>query len=137
MSGRSGGAIVNISSVAGFMATHESPAYHAVKAGLIQLTRYLAVSAGPAGVRVNCVCPGFIVQDEHRARFDASDNAAYRKDAKAIHPLGQVGTADDVAQAVLFLSSPQASFVNGHVLVLDGGATLIEQFGLLRDSRRG
>ncbi len=135
MGARGGGVIINIGSIAGLMATHESPSYHAAKAGLIQLTRYLAVCAGSAGVRVNCVCPGFIVQDEHRARFDSSDNTAYRADANAIHPLGQVGTANDVADAVLFLSSPQAAFVNGHVLVLDGGATLIEQFGLIRASR--
>jgi NAD(P)-dependent dehydrogenase (short-subunit alcohol dehydrogenase family) len=135
MGARGGGVIVNISSIAGLMATHESPSYHAAKAGLIQLTRYLAVCAGSAGVRVNCVCPGFIVQDEHRTRFESSDNTAYRADANAIHPLRQVGTANDVADAVLFLSSPQAAFVNGHVLVLDGGATLIEQFGLIRASR--
>lgn len=127
-----GGAIVNISSIAGFLAAHESPAYHISKAGVIQMTRYMAVAAGKLGVRVNCICPGFIVQDEHRPRYEVEGNAAYREIAEYCHPMGKVGAADDVAQAAVFLCSPQAGFITGQIMVLDGGATLQEQFCLLK-----
>jgi NAD(P)-dependent dehydrogenase (short-subunit alcohol dehydrogenase family) len=82
---------------------------------------------------VNCVSPAFIVQDEHRERYDRTDNVAYREIAEHCHPLRRVGMSDDVANAVLFLCSPQATFINGHTVVLDGGATLQDQFCLLRD----
>lgn len=126
-----GGSIVNIASIAAVMACHESSIYHIAKAGMLQMTRYLAASGGPYGVRVNAVLPGFIVQDEHRARFEAADNREYREIARFCHPGGRVGTADDVAHAVLFLCSPEASFISGQGLVVDGGATLMDQFGLV------
>lgn len=125
------GAIVNVASVAAVLATNESPSYHASKAGLLQLTRYLAVAAGPHGVRVNCVLPGLIIQDEHRARFDAADNEAFRKAASRYQPLGDVGSEADVAEAVVYLCSERARYVSGSCLVIDGGATVQEQFGLL------
>jgi NAD(P)-dependent dehydrogenase (short-subunit alcohol dehydrogenase family) len=137
MSSHGGGAILNIGSVAAHLATHESPAYHAAKAGLVQLTRYLAAAAGAAGVRANCICPGFIVQDEHRARYDGAPNAAYRAAAEAMHPLRKVGSSDDVAELALFLCSDRARFVSGEVVVLDGGATIQEQFSLLRRIETG
>jgi NAD(P)-dependent dehydrogenase (short-subunit alcohol dehydrogenase family) len=133
MSKSGGGAIVNIGSVAAFLATHESPVYHAAKAGLVQITRYLAVEAGKVGVRVNCVSPAFIVQDEHQGRFTAEQNAAYREMVNHCHPLGAPGRSDQVAQAVAFLCAPQSAFVNGQNIVLDGGATVQDQFCLLRD----
>jgi NAD(P)-dependent dehydrogenase (short-subunit alcohol dehydrogenase family) len=126
-----GGAIVNVASTAGEFVGHESPVYHVAKAGVIHLTRYLAVHAGPFGVRVNCVLPGFIVQDEHRPRYAQDDNAAYRHVAEVCHPLGAVGSADDVAHAVWRLCLPEASFINGHALVVDGGVSLQDQFSLL------
>lgn len=128
-----GGAILNISSVAAHLATHESSSYHIAKAAMVQMTRHMAASAGGYGVRVNCICPGFIVQDEHRKRFDSDDNAIYRAQAEHCHPLGTVGTASDVAEACLFLCSTSARFITGEVMMLDGGATLNEQFCLLRD----
>lgn len=128
-----GGAILNISSVAAYLATHESSSYHIAKAAMVQMTRHMAASAGEYGVRVNCICPGFIVQDEHRERFDSDENAAYRAQAEHCHPLGTVGTASDVAEACLFLCSPGARFITGEVMMLDGGATLNEQFCMLRD----
>jgi NAD(P)-dependent dehydrogenase (short-subunit alcohol dehydrogenase family) len=126
-----GGSIVNIASVAGERVGHESPAYHIARAGVIHMTRYLAAHAGPCGVRVNCVLPGFIVQDEHRDRYERDDNAAYRHDALACHPLGVVGSSDDVARAVLFLCSPEAAFIHAHALTVDGGVSVQDQFSLL------
>lgn len=125
------GAIVNVASVAAILATNESPSYHASKAGLLQLTRYLAVAAGPHRVRVNCVLPGLIVQDEHRARFDAEGNEKFRDAAARYQPLGYVGSEADVAEAVLYLCSERARYVSGSCLVIDGGATVQEQFGML------
>lgn len=126
-----GGAIVNIASVAGALVTKEAASYHATKAGLLQLTRYLAVAGGPCGVRVNAVLPGLIVQTEHRARYDAPENAAYRRLVGQYQPLGAPGSEDDVAEAVRYLCSPAAKYVSGSCLTLDGGATTQEQFGML------
>lgn len=126
-----GGVIVNIASVAAVQATNESPSYHAAKAGLLQLTRYLAVAAGPQHVRVNCVLPGLIVQEEHRQRFASPENSGYRELATRYQPLGHVGTEEDVAEAVIYLCSDRARYVSGTCLTLDGAATVQEPFGLL------
>ena len=129
--GAGGGSIVNIASIAGVLATHEAPAYHAAKAGVIQITRYLAVAGRPFGVRVNAVAPGFVVQDEHRERFDRADNESYRRVANATHPVGRVGTSDDIAEAVLFLATPRSAFMTGQVLLADGGSSVQEQWSFL------
>jgi NAD(P)-dependent dehydrogenase (short-subunit alcohol dehydrogenase family) len=133
MSDREGGSgsILNVASVAAMLTTNEAPSYHAVKSGLVQLTRYLATTAGRHRVRVNAVLPGLIVQDEHRPRFEAADNANYRKMTAFYQPLGEVGAAADVAEAALFLCSSRAHYISGACLVIDGGATVQEQFGML------
>lgn len=126
-----GGRIVNISSVAARFACNESPAYHVAKAGLLQMTRYLAVYAGPYEVCVNAVLPGFIVQDEHRERYGRDDNRNYREIAEFCHPSGRVGESDDVANTILFLCSTEASFISGQCVVVDGGLTMQDQTGLV------
>jgi NAD(P)-dependent dehydrogenase (short-subunit alcohol dehydrogenase family) len=131
MADRGGCRIVNIASVAAVQATNESPSYHAAKAGLLQLTKYLAVAGGPHRARVNCVLPGLIVQEEHRPRFEAPGNEAYRALTAHYQPLGEVGSERDVAEAVLYLCSDRARYVSGSCLTLDGGATVQEPFGLL------
>lgn len=125
------GSIVNIASIAAILATNEAASYHAAKAGLQQITRYLAVVAGPYNVRVNGILPGLIIQERHYAKFNASDNEAYQKLATSYQPLGEVGDEKDVAEAVLYLCSKRAKYVSGISLVIDGGATVQEQFGLL------
>lgn len=131
MSKMGGGSIVNISSIAALLVCHESPVYHIAKAGLLQMTRYLAAHAGIHKVRVNAVLPGFIVKDEDRGRYLKDDNKQYRQKAEFCHPLGHVGKTDDVANAVLFLCSQKASFISGQCLSIDGGLTLQEQSSLL------
>lgn len=124
------GSIVNISSVAGSVVSAESPSYHAAKSGLIHLTKYLAGVAGESKTRVNAVLPGFIVQDEHRKRYDRDDNRDYRKLVESVHPLEYEGHSDDVADAVMFLCSQQARFMTGQAITIDGGLTLQDQWAL-------
>lgn len=125
------GNIINIGSVASILVCNESPVYHAAKAGLIHLTRYLAVKGGACGVRVNAVLPGFIVQDEHIERYGRDDNEEYRKTAEFCHPLGHVGKSNDIANFISFICSPEASFITGQCVTLDGGLTIQEQSSLL------
>ena len=80
---------------------------------------------------MNCVLPGLIVQEEHRERFDSEGNEAYRDMVSSYQPLGEVGSEQDVAEAVLYLCSERARYVSGACLTLDGAATAQEPFGLL------
>lgn len=123
--------ILNISSVSSTLVSTESAAYHAGKAALENLTRYLAAAGGPRGVRVNGVRLGFIVQDEHQERFYSDGNREYRQLAELTHPLGRVGSSRDVADAALFLCSERALFINGENIVVDGGFSTQDPFVLL------
>jgi NAD(P)-dependent dehydrogenase (short-subunit alcohol dehydrogenase family) len=135
------GSIINVSSIAASRVVPESPSYHAAKAGVVAITRYLAAVAGPWGIRVNCIEPGFIVKDEHQSQFNADDNRDYRSLAVACHPLRRTGYSDEVAEAILFLASDAARFITGQSIVVDGGLTLQEPFSLasaiLRDRAAG
>lgn len=124
------GCIINIGSVASSRAVPESPSYHAAKAAIAGLTRYLAAVAGPWGIRVNCVEPGFVVKDEHRSRFESSENMDYRGLANACHPMRRTGRSDEIADAILFLASDAATFITGQSIVVDGGLTLQEPFSI-------
>lgn len=137
MANRGGCSIVNVGSVAGIQVTLESPSYHASKSGLLHLTKYLAVAGGPYHARANCVLPGLIVQDEHRPRFEAEGNEAYRTLAASYQPSAGVGSEQDVAEAVLYLCSDRARYVSGACLTLDGAATAQEPFSLLLQKFKG
>ncbi|MET9874115.1 SDR family NAD(P)-dependent oxidoreductase [Actinacidiphila glaucinigra] len=108
------GAIVSIGSVNGHM-NFGNHAYSAAKAGLASLTRTLAVHAAPRGVRVNLVAPGTVRTPAWAGRDDALDRLA------EVYPLGRVGEPDDIAAAVAFLASRDASWITGLTLPVDGG----------------
>jgi len=121
----SGGAIVNISSI---HATHAFPgalAYACSKAGLLALTRNLALELAPRHIRVNAICPGYIdTRLWHEYLRHAADPKALEAATTALHPLGRRGLPGDVAEAALFLAADSASFVTGTDLVVDGGLTI-------------
>jgi NAD(P)-dependent dehydrogenase (short-subunit alcohol dehydrogenase family) len=115
------GNIVNVSSVlASRTATGVTPAYDASKAGLLALTRALAVRYGPDGVRANAVCPGFVPTDLNRDVWEAWTEEQ-RQAVSTRPPLRRLGTAEDVARACVFLASDAASWITGVALPVDGG----------------
>lgn len=113
-----GGSIINTSSVTGVVGVRNRAAYSTSKGGIVILTKNMALDYARFGVRVNCVCPGFVrtplmdglVKDPERLRK-----------ITALHPLGRLGTPEDVAHAVVFLASEESSWITGHALVVDGG----------------
>jgi len=129
---RGSGAIVLVSSVNGLASARNSAAYDTSKAGLIGLSRSLAVDYGPQGIRANAVCPGWVVTpmgDEDMADLAAAAgitrDEAYAR-ATADVPLRRPATADEIAACCLFLASDDASIVTGTTLVADGGGLAVE-----------
>lgn len=121
---RGGGAIVSTASIAGIWAIPADAAYCASKAGVIMLTKCLALDGAKAGIRANCVCPGFTETPMIAGYFaDQPDPQAARRFAEGIHPLGRLGKPRDIADAFVYLASDEAAWVTGAALTVDGGLT--------------
>ena len=119
-----GGAVVNVASIGGVMGMADAHAYSAAKGGMVNLTRSMAVAYGPKGVRTNCVAPGSIDTKMINHRLSAAGDP-HLSDATRfmVSPLGRVARPEEIASACLFLASEEASYVNGAILVVDGGTT--------------
>jgi meso-butanediol dehydrogenase / (S,S)-butanediol dehydrogenase / diacetyl reductase len=115
--GGQGGAVVNIASISGLRASTLRVAYGTSKGALIHLTKQQAIEYGNAGIRVNCVAPGPVDTDMAKLVH----TVAIRADYHDVIPLNRYGTTEEIAHAVFFLCSPQASYVNGQILAVDGG----------------
>ncbi len=117
-----GGAIVNISSVHGLLMAPNTFTYETGKSAVIGATRQMAIDFGPLGVRVNAICPGHIVTERMQKRWD--ENPSGFQMFQVQYPVRRTGVPDDIANAVHFLCTDDASFITGHALVVDGGLTI-------------
>jgi NAD(P)-dependent dehydrogenase (short-subunit alcohol dehydrogenase family) len=124
MAGQGGGSIINLSSIMGKVAMPNVTAYAASKGGVLMLTKAAAVEWAPLGIRVNSVHPGFIDTPMVANALHAAENGnEMRSTIMAAHPLGRLGVPREIADAVVFLASDEASFMTGAELVVDGGYT--------------
>jgi NAD(P)-dependent dehydrogenase (short-subunit alcohol dehydrogenase family) len=117
-----GGVIVNVASILALVGDGILAAYCAAKGGVLGITRATAVQYGGDGIRCNAICPGDIDTPLVQAYFDtAADPAALRAEVSAEYPLGRIAQPREIARAVVFLASDDASFMSGQPLVVDGG----------------
>jgi 3-oxoacyl-[acyl-carrier protein] reductase len=125
MKAQGGGRIINIASIVGIVPLRLQCAFAAAKAGVIHFTKAMAIELGSAGILVNGVAPGSILTEGTKKLFYA-EGGSFRDSVQqmlAHIPLGRPGTVDEVAHAVLFLAAPESSYINGHILTVDGGWT--------------
>jgi NAD(P)-dependent dehydrogenase (short-subunit alcohol dehydrogenase family) len=132
MVAQGGGRIVNIASVLGLVPARLQCAYTTAKAGVINLTRTMAIELAPNGIAVNCVAPGSTLTAGTQQLFYGTDALMREKAQRMLShiPAGRVGQAEEVAQAVLFFAAPETGYVTGQILSVDGGWTA---GGFLRD----
>jgi len=118
------GAIVNMSSANGYFVEPSCAGYCATKAAIIGLTKAMAIDHGKDGVRVNCICPGYIDTGLAQAYFDVqSDPERARAEAGKLHALWRIGQPEEIARVAAFLASDDASFITGAAIAADGGFT--------------
>ena len=132
------GAIVNVASTAALYSGSGSAAYNASKAGLVMLTRTLAVKLGPHGVRANAVCPGWIrtpMGERSMLTIDEDVDAAYARVTEHA-PLRRPGSPEEMATVVAFLGSDEAAYVTGAVLMADGGSSAVDVLMVEYDRQR-
>jgi NAD(P)-dependent dehydrogenase (short-subunit alcohol dehydrogenase family) len=122
MVAQNSGSIVNVASLAGLIGFPHNPIYSASKHGVLGLTKSAALEYARRGLRINAVCPGFT----DTAMVSEMESAAARSIQAniAVHPMRRLGTPEEIAAAILWLCSDDASFVNGHALSVDGGAAI-------------
>jgi NAD(P)-dependent dehydrogenase (short-subunit alcohol dehydrogenase family) len=118
------GSVVNTSSISGLLGWPDSSAYCASKGGVILLTKEMAVEYGSYNIRVNCICPGTTLTPMIERLLSLEESPAESREAiKRMHPLGRFASPEEIARAILFLASDEASFITGAVLPVDGGYT--------------
>ena len=123
MKDQKSGSIVNMSSMLGIIGSPFSTPYHASKGGVRTFTKAMAIVLAPYGVRINSIHPGYIDTEMVRMVFEDLDDPEARAGAEAAHPLGRLGTPEEVAYAALFLACHESSFITGTELMVDGGFT--------------
>jgi len=123
MAGRPGASVILIASIAGLRGNAQIEAYAMAKAGVAQLARNLAVQWGPKGVRTNAIAPGLIATSFSDGLMG---DTAFMSRRLQMTPLRRVGEAHEIAGAAVFLAAPAGGFVNGHVLVVDGGTVITD-----------
>lgn len=116
------GSIINIASVHGYLMAPNMLAYEAAKSAVIGMTKQMACDFGPSGIRVNAICPGHIVTERIQQMWDK--NPSMLRLFEQQYPVRRVGKPIDIANAIRFLCSEEASFITGHALVVDGGMTI-------------
>lgn len=122
MVGHGSGAIVNLSSVLGWVADPILPIYGATKAGILGLTRAVAVTYGERGIRCNAICPGDVDTELNQEYFEDHPNPAeFRKRVEREYPLRRIASTDEIARVAVFLASDDASFITGTDIIVDGG----------------
>ncbi len=112
------GKIINVTSIAGLVGFENSGAYCASKGGIIALTRSMALECAPKGINVNCIAPGIIATAMTK---DMLDNPVQKQFFENATPYTRLGDPKDIAMAAIYLASEESDFINGHVLVVDGG----------------
>src|SRR5262249_13707707 len=125
MRAQGSGRIINIASIAGLVPLRLQCAYVAAKAGVVNLTRAMALELGPYGILVNAIAPGSTLTEGTRRLFYDQDGLFHEsaKQMLAHVPLGRPAEPDEIAVAALFLADPENSYTNGHILTIDGGWT--------------
>lgn len=123
------GAIVSLSSIAAFDCAPDSIGFSVASAALNQLTRSLAVAYAPHNIRVNAVALGSVMSGSLKAQIAQDEDL--RDEVIAATPIGRIGEANEAAEAVLFLASPDASFITGQILAVDGGRSLLGRMSRL------
>jgi NAD(P)-dependent dehydrogenase (short-subunit alcohol dehydrogenase family) len=120
-----GGVVVHNASVAAMKGLKERSAYAASKGGVVALTKAMAADYLQVGIRVNCVCPGTTLTPSLERRIQAfEDPDEALRDFVARQPMGRLGREEEIAEAILFAASDKAGFMNGSVIVIDGGMTI-------------
>ena len=117
---RKAGSIVNISSMRAVAAGHGMVAYETAKAGMLALTRSVAIDYGSRGIRCNAICPGLVLSDRVRGWYEGAESRRVAMDTAI--PLGRPGRPDEIASVVAFVAGPEASYMNGSIIWVDGGA---------------
>jgi NAD(P)-dependent dehydrogenase (short-subunit alcohol dehydrogenase family) len=119
---RGGGSIINVASILGTVGFANAPAYTASKHGLVGLSKAAALEYSSQGIRVNVIAPAFI-ETPMLERAGFTTDQELKESVINLHPIGRLGTSREVADAIVWLSSDEASFVTGHTLLVDGGYT--------------